>query len=108
MDSLLIDPEHPRRGQPDFEAIAPHVQRDYAEAIAQLVMFPPGKEACLQNPAVAEALRHVAQEGWTDEARLSAEGALAALVDDRQQPEAGNQPQAHDHGKHASSDLPPE
>lgn len=79
MDSLLIDPEHPRRGQPDFEAIAPHVQRDYAEAIAQLVMFPPGKEACLQNPTVAEALRHVAQEGWTDEARLSAEGALLAL-----------------------------
>lgn len=55
--------------------------QDFAEAIAQLVMFPPGREALLQDPTVAEALLQVAAEGWTEEARLSAESALLALSD---------------------------
>ena len=53
--------------------------QDFAEAIAQLAMYPPGRDALLENPNVAEALQQVAVEGWTEEARLHAESALAAL-----------------------------
>jgi hypothetical protein len=48
VDSLLLDPEHPRREQPDFDAVAPAVQQDFAEAIAQLAMFGPGREKLVQ------------------------------------------------------------
>ena len=37
------------------------------------------RDALLENPNVAEALQQVAAEGWTEEARLHAESALAAL-----------------------------
>ena len=50
-------------------------------------MFPTGREALLQDPTAAEALQQVVAEGWTKEARLSAESALAALSD--RQPDAG-------------------
>ena len=81
VSSLLLDLEDPRRSQPNFEAIAPVVQRDVAEAIAQLAMFPPGRTALLQDPTVVEALQQVAAEGWEDEARNHAQSALAALTD---------------------------
>jgi hypothetical protein len=61
--------------------------QDFAEAIAQLAMFPPGREALLLDPTVAEALRQVAAEGWTAEAQAFAESALLALSD--RQPDAG-------------------
>eukprot|EP01050_Picozoa_sp_SAG11_P016558 SAG11_NODE_2274_length_3591_cov_3.168671_3_plen_456_part_00 len=108
VDSLLLDSEHPRRDdsptfgrRTDFDAVAPPVQRvsfkpscaasvllrlrdacaakDFAEAIAQLAMYPPGRDALVGSPNVAEALQQVAVEGWTEEARLHAESALAAL-----------------------------
>jgi hypothetical protein len=53
--------------------------QDFAEAIAQLAMYPAGRNALLENPNVAEALQRVAAEGWTEEARLHAESALVAL-----------------------------
>ena len=28
VDSLLLDPEHPRRAQPDFDAVAPPAQQE--------------------------------------------------------------------------------
>ena len=62
----------------------PQVQRDIAEAIAQLAMFPPGKAALMQEPSMREALQHVATEGWDDEAQRHAQAALAALSDHRQ------------------------
>ena len=55
--------------------------QDFTEAIAQLAMYPPGREALLQDPTVAEALHQVASEGWEQEARQFAEAALAALSD---------------------------
>lgn len=55
--------------------------QDFAEAIAQLAMYLPGREALLQDPTVADALRQVASEGWEQEARHFAEAALAALSD---------------------------
>ena len=57
-----------------------HVQ-DAAEAIEQLAVYPPGREALLQDPTVLDALREVAEQGWTDEAKEHAAGALMALSD---------------------------
>ena len=68
--------------------------QDFAEAIAQLAMFPPGREALLSDPSVAEALQQVAVEGWTEDARLSAESALLAMSD--RQPEVDHDEQ-HEH-----------
>jgi hypothetical protein len=87
VDSLLLDPEHPRRDQPDFDAVAPSVQQDIAEAIAQIAMFPPGRKALLQDPTVVEALKQVAAEGWTAQAKVFAESALLAMSG--RQPDAG-------------------
>eukprot|EP01048_Picozoa_sp_COSAG05_P036581 COSAG05_NODE_16560_length_343_cov_0.844262_1_plen_84_part_01 len=56
--------------------------QDFAEAIAQLAMYPPGREALLRDPTVAEALRQVAATGWTEEARVSAEAALLAMSEE--------------------------
>lgn len=63
--------------------------QDFAEAIAQLAMFPRGREALLCDATVAEALQQVAVEGWTEEARLSATSALLAMSDSDKSPEVG-------------------
>ena len=83
LDSLLLDPKHPRRSDAntDFDAVCGPVQRDYAEAIAQLSMFPPGREALLRDPAVMPALQQVAAEGFEEQARQHAQSALVALAD---------------------------
>ena len=60
--------------------------QDAAEAIEQLAVYPLGREALLQDPTVLDALREVADKGWTDEAREHAAGALMALSD--HQPDA--------------------
>eukprot|EP01043_Picozoa_sp_COSAG02_P068331 COSAG02_NODE_11308_length_1750_cov_1.366445_1_plen_92_part_00 len=60
-------------------------------------MFPPGREALLQDSTVAEALRHVSAVGWTDEARMSAKAALLAMSD--RQPQAYHE-QQHQGQKH--------
>ena len=82
VDALLLDPAHPVRsdGRTDFEAIRGPVQRDFAEAIAQLAMYPSGRQVLQRAPTVGEALRQVASEGWTELARRHAESALAALT----------------------------
>ena len=59
-------------------------------------MFPPGREALLLDASVIPALQQVVTEGWTDEARQSAESALAALSN--YQPASGVQEDRdHDH-----------
>lgn len=75
----------PARPLTTFPCIT-QVQRDYAQAIAQLALYPPGREALLQDPTVVPALQQVVSEGWEEEARQHAESALAALAD--RQPEA--------------------
>ena len=55
--------------------------QDAAEAIEQLAVYPPTREALLQDPTVLDALREVADKGWTDEAKEYAAGALMALSD---------------------------
>ena len=87
IDSLLLDQDHPRRDNPaalgktDWEGAKGPVQRDFAEVLAQLAVFPPGREALLQDPSVRGALAQVAEEGYTEEARNFAEAALLALSD---------------------------
>lgn len=71
--------------------------QDFAEAIAQVATFPPGREALLQDSTVTEALRRVSAEGWTDEARMSAKAALLAMSD--RQPQAYHE-QQHQGQKH--------
>jgi hypothetical protein len=63
--------------------------QDFAEAIAQLAMYAPGREALLHDPTVAAALQQLAAEGWTEEARMNAESALLAMSD--RQPETGHE-----------------
>jgi hypothetical protein len=55
------------------------LRRDIAEAIAQLAVYPLGREALLTNPAVAEALQIVAEMGWEEEAQHHAQSALVAM-----------------------------
>jgi hypothetical protein len=101
VDSLLLDPEHPRmnnaamQGTTDWEAVKAPVQRDFAEAFAQLAMYGPGREVLLQDQSVVEALQRVAAEGWTDEAKLSAESALLAMSDRQPEPDHAQQGQKH-------------
>ena len=57
--------------------------QDFAEAIAQLAMFPPGREALLHDQTVLPALQQLAVEGWSETARHHAQAALAALSDRR-------------------------
>ena len=81
VDALLLDPEHPQRAYPTFEANSVPVQRDFTEALQQLAVFPAGREALLAEPSAAEALQHVAEHGWSEEAQECAQGALSALSD---------------------------
>ena len=81
VDALLLDPEHPQRAHPTFEANSVPVQRDFTEALQQLAVFPAGREALLAEPSAAEALQHVAEHGWSEEAQECAQGALSALSD---------------------------
>ena len=49
-------------------------------------MYPPGRAALLEDPAVADALQQVATGGWQEEARRHAQAALAALADRQPEP----------------------
>ena len=55
--------------------------QDFAEAIAQLAMFPLGCEALRYDQTVLPALQQLAMDGWKGEARHHAQAALAALSD---------------------------
>ena len=55
-------------------------------------MYPPGREALLQDPTVAAALEQIAVEGWEDEARNHAQAALAALADRHRDPDHEQDP----------------
>ena len=44
---------------PRLAEAAPCVEQDFAEAIAQLALYPPGREALLKHPTMAEVLQQV-------------------------------------------------
>lgn len=54
-------------------------QRNYAETLHQLALFPSGCEAMREQTALIKALEGVAERGVTQEAKAHAQGALMAL-----------------------------
>ena len=47
VDALLLDPEHPQKDmKPELKTWC---QQHHAECLAQLALFPPGREALLQR-----------------------------------------------------------
>ena len=62
--------------------------QDFVESLQQLAVYPPGREALLQDSSVVEALQQVAKSGWTDEAKICAEATITALTGETLQAEA--------------------
>jgi hypothetical protein len=79
INGLFLDPDHPRANLKD--EIKRWNQETHTECLAQLSLFPPGRDALLQNPAVSEALVVVSEQGMSEEARKFAKAALMALSD---------------------------
>eukprot|EP01046_Picozoa_sp_COSAG06_P004351 COSAG06_NODE_181_length_20926_cov_7.590051_14_plen_160_part_00 len=63
------------------------IQADAAECFLQLALYEPGKKLLEGNPAVLDALRAMCKTAFTEEAQLSAEGALLALEGRQREPE---------------------
>ena len=82
--ALLLDPEHPRKDTE--QAVKSVVQRDIAECIQQLSLFPPGLQALRAASGVIDALDAVVEQAWTEEAKDCARGALMQLTDRRKKP----------------------
>ena len=76
---LLLDPEHPR--QNTDEAIKTAVQRDFAECVQQISLYPAGCEALKAESAVVEAMDALVDKAWSEEAKDCARGALMQLTD---------------------------
>ena len=72
IDGLLLDANHPRKDT-DLD-IKAAVQRDFADCILQVSLFPPGCEALKASPMVVGVLDALVEQGWTEEARDSARG----------------------------------
>eukprot|EP01048_Picozoa_sp_COSAG05_P018251 COSAG05_NODE_2639_length_2813_cov_1.688651_2_plen_151_part_00 len=84
IDGLLLNPEHPRK---DTElGIKAIVQRDFAECILQIALFPPGCEA-LKIAEICETLEVLVDKAWTDEAKDSARAAVAQLTGNKPGPD---------------------
>ncbi len=67
VDALLLDPAHPRNeAAPDQKAWC---QMTHAASLAQLAVFPEGREALCRDPSVSDALRSVAEAGLCEEAQ---------------------------------------
>ena len=78
LDALFLDPENPRKEMD--EALRAGIQRDGAECFLQLALFDPGRELLEQHAEALDALRSlVGGAALTEEARLSASSALAAV-----------------------------
>ena len=84
---LFVDPhprgvgsEHEMKGMfHDAAEMQALYQRDYAEAVLQLALFPSGREALRQEAAVVNALEKVAKDGMTPEAQEHAGERLPPL-----------------------------
>ena len=83
---LFLEPEQHPRGPNAAAPVVPALddmraiwQRNYAETLHQLALFPSGCEAMREQTAVTKALEEVAERGMTPEAKAHAQGALMAL-----------------------------
>ena len=77
VDSLLLDPEHPRSEMAEEAKV--WLQSMHTECLAQLALFPPGRTRLLDDSTAVSALETVAESGWSHEAQDSAKKALVAL-----------------------------
>ena len=78
IDGLMLDPEHPRKDT--NEGIKTAVQRDFAECVQQIALFPAGCDALKANEGIMHALSTLKDKAWSEEAKVCAEGALMALI----------------------------
>jgi hypothetical protein len=82
VDGLLLDAEHPRNQADQVTGPtdgAVKVQRDYAEALSQVSVYAPGRDAVLKDPSVVKSLELLVVQAETDEARDCARATLLAL-----------------------------
>ena len=78
LGALFLDSEHPRKDMD--EPLRAGIQSDGAECFLQLALFEPGRELLEQHPEALDALRALVDgAALTEEARLSARSALAAV-----------------------------
>jgi hypothetical protein len=85
LDGLMLADTHPRHtdaaGHDTPMSIKTAVQRDFAECIQQVSLFPPGCEALKADPAVIAGLEVLVERAWSEEAKDCARGALMQLTD---------------------------
>jgi hypothetical protein len=87
VNGLLLDPAHARKDSD--EAVKAAVQRDFAECIQQISLFPPGCEALLATAGAVEALDALVELAWSEEAKDCARGALMQLTGRHPEPVGG-------------------
>ena len=89
VSGLFLDPDHPR-GLKAKEILGPQAhatdlevqaifQQNFSEALAQLALFPAGKEALLADESVVPSLEAVVERGMSEEAKEFARNALIGL-----------------------------
>ena len=83
ISGLFLDPDHPRADLKDELKI--WNQQTHAECLAQVALFPAGRDALLRNPDVSEALVSVSERGLSEEACEFAKAALKSLRGDELQ-----------------------
>ena len=79
VDGLLLNPEHARKDTD--QSIKAVIQRDFAESIQQMSLFPPGCDALKAAVGIVDALDMLVDKAWTEAAKDSARGALRQLTD---------------------------
>jgi hypothetical protein len=78
LEALFLEPEHARKGAAD--SMKAPIQADAAGCLLQVAVFEAGRAMLQRDPAAVRALRVLADGGaLTEEAKLSAEGALVAI-----------------------------
>ena len=87
LDGLLLQPEHPRQGSDPVVKAA--VQRDFAECIQQISLFPPGCDALRAHSGMVEALDALVELAWSEEAKDCVRGALMQMAERPPEPIAG-------------------
>jgi hypothetical protein len=84
---LLLDPDHFRK---DTDAhIKAAIQADSADCLLQLALFEPGRALLERDSAAMDTLRQLSMSGvaLTEQATLSANGALMAVLGREREPE---------------------
>eukprot|EP01052_Picozoa_sp_SAG31_P033152 SAG31_NODE_3711_length_3960_cov_5.475265_5_plen_482_part_01 len=82
VESLMLDPKHPRANL--SKDTKDWIRATHTECFAQLAVFEPGRQALIQNPAVASALEQVLGSPESSETtKAFARSALLAMSDQK-------------------------